>query len=154
MLKEINLTTRLYDCNTLTLTDNENLQIKLVGTLYKGLTYFFKARNGSKFFQIKFVDNFIEIDRKNLSYGILSAKIVGMSNERIIKEFIIEDLILQDVGGKMAVIPEVEILKEEIKTMKEEKEDLIKKIEGLEKLCENTKKLVLELNEIQGKVGV
>lgn len=154
MFKEINIGTRLYDSKILTLTDNENLQIKLVGKTYPNVDYYFKARNGSKFFQIKFVDNFIEIDRKDLFYGILNAKIVAMQKDKILKEIEVEDLILQEVSKNIEVIPQIEQIKAEFQTIKAENEELKRKVEEFTEMCKKTKELVIELNGITGKVGV
>lgn len=153
MTIEVNLATGLYNQKIVTLTDNENLQIKLAGRVYPNLTYFIKAKNGGKFHQIKFIDNFIEIDRKDLSYGILSAKIVALANEVTVKEIPLENLTLQEVNKTLKVVPELEVVKNEFAKLQDENEKMREKVAELEKLCENTKELVIRLNGLTQKVG-
>lgn len=145
MVKEIYLSTGLYDNKILTLNDNENLQIKLIGKTYPNLTYYLKAKNGVVLHELKFIDNLCEIKRNQLTYGKFKAKIIIMANENIVKEIEVEDLILKDLGTEVKVIPEVEILKAEIN-------DMATKINDLKILCENTKNLVLKLNGLSEKV--
>ena len=145
MIKEIYLSTGLYGNKILTLNDNENLQIKLIGKTYPNLTYYLKAKNGVILHEIKFVDNLCEIKRNQLIYGKFKAKIIIMANENVVKEIEVEDLILKDLGTEFKVIPEVEILKAEIN-------DMATKINDLKILCENTKNLVLKLNGLSEKV--
>lgn len=145
MVKEIYLSTGLYDNKILTLNDNENLQIKLIGKTYPNLTYYLKAQNGSILHKIKFVNNLCEIKRNQLNYGKFKAKIIIMANENIVKEIEVEDLILKDLETEFKVIPEVEMLKAKIT-------DMTIKIKEMATLCENTKKLVLKLNGLSEKV--
>lgn len=153
MVIEVYLATGLYNNKNYTLADNENLTIKLVGNTYANATYYLKAKNGSNLFQIKFIDNLVSIDRKNLTYGKLSAKIIGMVNENIIREVNIEDLYLKEIDNKYKVIPEVKLVKEQFENVKRENEDLKKKVIELEDLCKKTTELVLKLNQISEKVG-
>ena len=132
MIKEIYLATGLYDNKILTLNDRENLKFKLVGNTYPNLTYYFKAKNGSNLYELKFI-------------GKLKGKIIAMANEVVVKEIEVEDLILQDLGVKIKVIPEVESLKAQINEMET-------KFCELKTLCENTKNLVLELYGLSEKV--
>lgn len=154
MIKEINLATGLYDSAICTLNDKENLQIKISSNTYPNLSYYFKAKNGSIFHQIKFVDKVITIDRSRLSYGVLSGKIVAMSNGDVVKEFRIEDLILREIDKKIEIIPELESIKADFERIKNENAELKEKVAELEKLCENTKTLVIRLNGLTEKVGV
>ena len=153
MRAKINLTTRLWESKIFTLTDDENLQIEITSPTNPSLTYFIKARNGGKFHQKQFIDKVIEIDRKDLTYGILSAKIVAMSSGVIVKEFQLEDLILQEIGNCLKVVPEIELLKSDFEKVKAECEQAKKKVAELETLCENTKELVIRLSGLSQKVG-
>ena len=145
MTKEIYLATGLYDNKILTLNDRENLKFKLIGNTYPNLTYYFKAKNGSNLYELKFIDNMCEIERNKLTYGKLKGKIIAMANEVVVKAIEVEDLILQDLGVKIKVIPEVERLKAQINEMET-------KFCELKTLCENTKNLVLELYGLSEKV--
>lgn len=153
MIVEVNLATGLYNPKIITVTDNENLQIKMNGTTYPNLTYVLKAKNGGKFHQIKFNDKVIEIDRKELTYGILSAKIVVLANDVTVKEIPLENLTLQEVSKTLKVVPELEIVKNEFAKLQDENEKMREKVAELEKLCENTKELVIRLNGLTQKVG-
>lgn len=153
MVREIYLATGLYDNKVATLTDNEDLQIRLVGAVMSNLTYILKAKFNGKQHAIKFVNNLITIERKNLCYGKFQAKIVAVANENIVKEFNLEDLLLKEIDGELKVIPELEQVKSEFAEIKVENEQLRNKVAELEELCENTKELVLELNGISQKVG-
>lgn len=154
MTIEVNLATGLYNQKIVTLTDNENLQIKISSNIYPNLSYYLKAKNGANFHQIKFVDKVITIDRSCLSYGTLSGKIVAMLNGDVVKEFKIEDLILREIDKKIEIIPEIESIKADFERIKKENTELKEKIAELEKLCENTKTLVIRLNGLTEKVGV
>lgn len=153
MIREIYLATGLYDNKVMTLADNENLKIRLVGNTYPNLTYYLKAKNGNNYFNKKIDNNLIEIDRQSLVYGKFQAKIVVMANENVVKEFEIEDLVLQELQGKLRTIPEFEILKEEFGKVKSENEKMEQEIAELKELCENTKNLVVELSGLTEKVG-
>ena len=147
MIKTLNLTTGLYDDKIGVLADNENLHIKIVGRLYDNVTYYLKARNGEFLHELKFVDRFIEIPRKKLMYGLFKAKVVAFVGSKKIKEFDAEDLILEEVGGEIKVLPEIEQLKDEFN-------EVIKEVVALREMCENTKELVIKLNGLVEKVGV
>ena len=153
MVKEIHLATGLYDNKVLTLTDDENLQLKLVGKVYPNLTYYLKAKNGDILHTKKFVNGIAEIERKNLAYGKFKAKVIAMANENVLREFDIEDLLLKEIGCELKVVPELEEVKAEFEAIKVENNALKKKVAELEELCENTKELVLTLNGLTEKVG-
>lgn len=146
MIKTLNLTTGLYDSNVGVLADNENLCIKIVGRVYNNETYYLKAKNGAKLHELKFIDRFIEIPRKNLVYGLFKAKVVAFVENRKVKEFNVEDLILEEVGGEIKVLPEIEQLKSEFN-------EVIQEVATLREMCENTKELVVKLNGLSQKVG-
>lgn len=146
MIKTLNLTTGLYDDKIGVLADNENLHIKIVGRLYDNVTYYLKARNGEYLHELRFVDRFVEIPRKNLVYGLFKAKVVAYVGNKKIKEFNAEDLILEEVGGEIKVLPEIEQLKDEFN-------EVIKEVVALREMCENTKELVIKLNGLVEKVG-
>lgn len=147
MEKTLNLTTGLYDSNVGVLADNENLCIKIVGRVYDNVTYYLKAKNGAKLHELKFVDRFIEIPRKNLAYGLFKAKVVAFVENRKVKEFGVEDLILEEVGGEIKVLPEIEQLKSEFN-------ELLQEMVLLKQECDNTKELVVKFNGLTQKVGV
>lgn len=153
MVREIHLATGLYNNKILTIADNEKLVLKLIGRIYPNLTYFLKVKIGDKFFNLKFNDNLVEIDRKDLVYGKFKAKVVAMANENIVKEFELEDLILQEVDGELKTIPELEEIKAEFETIKTENEAMKIEIERLKKLCDDTLDMVLKFNGITQKVG-
>lgn len=153
MVKEIYLATGLYDNKILTLADNENITFKIVGRTYPNLTYYFKAKNGGKFYNLKFVNNSVEFDRKNLVYGKFEAKVVAMANENIIREFGIEDLLLRELGTEIKCVPEMEELRSQVNKITEENEQMKRKIEELQDLCEKTTELVVKLNGLTEKVG-
>ena len=153
MVREIHLATGLYDNKILTLADNENLELKLIGRTYPNLTYYLMAKIGGKCHEIKFCDNSCVFERKNLVYGKFKAKVVAMANENIVKEFELEDLILKEIGTELKTIPEFEELKSKFEVIKSENNEMKAKIKELETLCDNTLKMVLEINEITQKVG-
>ena len=153
MVREIHLATGLYNNKILTIADNEKLVLKLIGRIYPNLTYFLKVKIGDKFFNLKFNDNLVEIDRKDLVYGKFKAKVVAMANENIVKEFELEDLILVEIDSELKTIPEFEELKSKFEVIKSENEAMKQKIAELEELCENTKQLVVEFNGLTEKVG-
>ena len=153
MVREIHLATGLYDNKILTIADNEKLVLKLIGKTYPNLSYFLKARIGDKFLNIKFDNNLVEIERKDLVYGKFKAKVVAMANENIVKEFELEDLILVEIDSELKTIPEFEELKSKFEVIKSENEAMKQKIAELEELCENTKQLVVEFNGLTEKVG-
>ena len=119
MVREIHLATGLYDNKILTIADNEKLVLKLIGKTYPNLSYFLKARIGDKFLNIKFDNNLVEIERKDLVYGKFKAKVVAMANENIVKEFELEDLILVEIDSELKTIPEFEELKSKFTVQKQ-----------------------------------
>lgn len=153
MVREIHLATGLYDNKILTLTDNENLELKLIGRTYPNLTYYLKAIVGDRAYNLKFDNNLCVFERKNLVYGKFKAKVVAMANENIVREFELEDLILKEIETELKTIPEFEELKRKFEVIKSENNEMKAKIKELETLCDNTLKMVLEINEITQKVG-
>lgn len=153
-MKEVHLSTGLYDNKVLVLADNENLKIRVVGKTLPNLTYLFKAKNGTMSCTKKVIDNLVEFERKDLVYGKFQAKIIVMANENVVKEYELEDLILKEENSELKVIPEFEILKGEFNKVKSENEAMKQEIAELRELCENTKNLVVELNGLTEKVGV
>lgn len=153
MVREIHLATGLYDNKVLTIADNEKLELKLIGRTYPNLTYFLKAKIGDKFLNLKFDNNLVEIERKDLVYGKFKAKVVAMANENIVKEFELEDLILAEIESELKTIPEFEKLKAEFEIIKTENEKMKSEIERLKKLCDDTLDMVLKFNGITQKVG-
>lgn len=153
MLKEIDLNTKLYDSNIVTLAENDNLQITIKGKVYTNATYYLKAKNGVNLINLKFIDRFIEIPRKTLNYGEFVAKIVVIVDEVVVKEFDIEKLYIKEIDGEFKLIPELEQVKSEFLQIKNENDRLVRKIAELEKLCEDTKELVLQLYGLTQKVG-
>ncbi len=147
MIKTLNLTTGLYDNKVGVLADNEDLVIKIVGRLYDNVTYYLKARNGEFLHELKFVDRLVTIPRKALMYGLFKAKVVAFVGNKKIKEFNVEDLILEEIGGEIKVLPEIEQLKSEFN-------ELLQEMVLLKQECEDTKELVLQLNGLSQKVGV
>ena len=95
-MKEVHLSTGLYDNKVLVLADNENLKIRVVGKTFPNLTYLFKAKNGTMSCTKKIIDNLVEFERKDLVYGKFQAKIIVMANENVVKEYELEDLILKE----------------------------------------------------------
>ena len=79
-------------------------------------------------------------------YGLFKAKVVAFVGSKKIKEFNAEDLILEEVGGEIKVLPEIEQLKSEFN-------EVIKEVVALREMCENTKELVIKLNGLVEKVG-
>lgn len=153
MVREIHISTGLYDSKVLSLVDNEKIQFKLVGRVFPNLTYYLKAKNGQYQHNLKFIDGIAEIDRNKLVYGKFKAKVIAMANENVVKEFELEDLLLKELDGEFKVIPELEQVKADFEKLKLENAELKTKVAELEELCENTKELVLELNGITQKVG-
>ena len=154
MVKEINLAKNKYDSNIGTLADNESLQIKINGKTYLNAQYYLKAQNGEHLFNLLFVDNIVEIPRQELTYGIFKAKVVVMVDNKVVREFEVENLLLKELEGEFKIIPEFEEVKCEFESVQEKCRVLEDKILELETLCENTKELVLKLNGLTQKVGV
>lgn len=152
-MREVHLSTGLYDNKVYTLADNENLKIRVVGKTFPNLTYLFKAKNGTMSCTKKIIDNLVEFERKDLVYGKFQAKIIVMANENVVKEYELEDLILKEENSELKVIPEFEVLKGEFNKVKSENEAMKQEIAELRELCENTKQLVVELNGLTEKVG-
>ena len=113
--KVVKLSTGLFDNAELTFADNETLCIKVMGTMYSNLKYYFNYKNNGKTGNLLLVDNSITIMVKDLNFGILSAKIVAVGNNKVVHEYPLEDLVIQKLGNEKKVIPEFTELKEQVK---------------------------------------
>lgn len=162
--KTIKLATGLYDNSTLMLTENDSLHIRIIGKTYPNASYYFKGKNGNREFNLKFQDNLIEINTKDLNIGELKAKVLLMIEDKIITEFKVENLIIQELDGQIKVLPQFEMYKKQFNTLIENQNLLIQgirknqlelakkyeKIEEFAKEIEQLKKLVYVMCNIGG----
>lgn len=157
MVKNIKLATGLYDKNVYVLADNDNLQIKIVGDKYTNADYYFKAKNGQKEFNLLFKDDLVEINSKDLVFGELKAKIVVMIKDKVVYEYRVENLIIQQLDNTIEVIPQFEEYKrqfeEQIAEITRQQAILNEKykiLQEFEKEIEQLKKLVYVMCNIGG----
>lgn len=150
MKKIIQLSTGLYNNSILTLTENDVLKIEIQGKKYPNSTYYFKAKNNSKEFNLKFIDNSIEINQKTLECGELKSKIVVMIEDKIIKEYSVENLIIQKLNNEIKIIPQFEEYKKIFNSLIENQNILIKEVkETQQDLFEKYKKI----DEFENKIN-
>ena len=121
----------------------EDLEFDIDKTFNNSEVYYI-ANNGVATRKGKIVNNKFSLPVSFLRLGNLSIKIEVVSNENA-EEYIVEDLLIMEIGDKIETIPEVDKLKEQVK-------EYSKLVDKLQRQNEILTKLVGGLYDTEIKV--
>lgn len=111
---------------------SEDLEFEIDKT-FKNSEVYYIANNGVSTRKGKVNDNKFSIPVSFLRLGSLSIKIEVVSNENA-EEYIVEDLLIMEIGDRIETIPEVDKLKAQVETYSKLVDKLQRKNEILTKL--------------------